>query len=50
MALGDDLSPPDVAMTIRVIHSILEFYYSPGPLYIFVFLFFVNIHQFQVHN
>jgi len=29
-------------MTIRVIHSILEFYYSPGPLYIFVFLFFLT--------
>ena len=42
MALGDGLSPPDVAMTIREIHSIWEFYYSPGPLYIFVFLLFLT--------
>ncbi len=52
MALGDDLSPPNVKMSLRVIHSILEFYYSPGPLHLVVFLlfFFNNIHQFQVHN
>ena len=52
MALGDDLSPPNVAKAILVIHSILEFHYSPGPLHLVVFLlfFFNNIHQFQVHN
>ena len=52
MALGDDLSPPNVAKAILVIHSILEFHYSPGPLHLVVFLpFFFNIiHQFQVHN
>ena len=31
MALGDDLSPPNVAMAILVIHSILEFY-TPASL------------------
>ncbi len=45
MALGDDLSPPNVAKAILVIHSILEFHYSPGPLHLVVFLLFFLQHH-----